>query len=805
VRTNFQLNGYLEQRLWRSLAAGLAIVLCGLVLVSTPLGGPFQRLELGWLFWLRGARPQPPDVAVVEINNKTAEELGFKADLEPKYWPSVTVHARLIERLVCPESGSARGIDRQTIAGRALDPCEQLVPHIFGGNEQGDYENEARVDLNAGGIVFDILFEDSKPGDDALRLAITRADRVILSESWKKETIITKGQGNGGSVDVMRLPIDVLARAAKAHGPSVLPIEGGRTDFFWTFLSAGDTPTTAALALQLRALAVYEDWLAALKRAARPDVDRLPACAEDVADVACIVDHLPARAEDVADMQQLMQTFRRMFQQDGSLQQKVIRAIDEIVPRSDVTARQLLTALVALYAGPAGYFINFYGPPGTIRPISYQSFLKAGICDYLSNNMIFVGRSDHQQIDRPDRWYTRSTNNAIDLSGTEIMATAYANLLSGRTLTPSPFSALAVVAFGLVAWILAYLLPATAAMPALVATTAFYAGLLHWRFNEADLWLPLATPVLVQLPIALLSGLMWQYLLKRRKEEQMTKAIGYYLPENLVRDLAQRQVDPTTLNRVVFGTCLATDMSDFMSLAESKPPRELAVFMNEYFDALAQALKRHGVDVMEFRADMIMCAWIDPARSAVVCRKGIEAAIEVSEIITRFAQQYGSRHFNPRVGLQDGEVYVGHTGGGGRFLYSIVGDTANTAARLESLNKHLGTHVLAAESVVQDANGLLLRPLGWFRLRGKADPTSIIEILGRKESASAEHLDLCARFAEGLAVFQRKEWERAASLFEAITKSYDDGPSRFYWAHSQKYAALASNYDGPALIHMYEK
>ena len=163
--------------------------------------------------------------------------------------------------------------------------------------------------------------------------------------------------------------------------------------------------------------------------------------------------------------------------------------------------------------------------------------------------------------------------------------------------------------------LLAYLLPATAAVPAVFALTALYAGLLQWRFNEADLWLPLATPALVQLPIALLIGLMGQYLLKRRKEEQMTRAIRYYLPENLVRDLAERQVDPTTLNRVVFGTCLATDMSDFIALAESKSPQELAVFMNEYFDALAQALKRHDVDVMEFRADMIMCAWIAPNRS----------------------------------------------------------------------------------------------------------------------------------------------------------------------------------------------
>ena len=258
---------------------------------------------------------------------------------------------------------------------------------------------------------------------------------------------------------------------------------------------------------------------------------------------------------------------------------------------------------------------------------------------------------------------------------------------------------------------------------------------------------------------------------------------------------------------MVFGTCLATDMSDFIASGrDPNPPHELAVFMNEYFDALAQALKRHGVDVMEFRADMIMCAWIAPVRSPDICRKGMNAAIEVSEIITRFAQAHGSRHFNPRVGLQDGDVYVGHTGGGGRFLYSIVGDTANTAARLESLNKHLGTHVLAAEFVVQDANGLLLRPLGAFRLRGKTDPTFICEILGRKEGARAQHLDLCAQFAEGLAAFQRKEWHRAASLFEAIIKIHvDDGPSRFYWTHSQRFATEVPAYDGPAFIHMHEK
>jgi adenylate cyclase len=228
--------------------------------------------------------------------------------------------------------------------------------------------------------------------------------------------------------------------------------------------------------------------------------------------------------------------------------------------------------------------------------------------------------------------------------------------------------------------------------------------------------------------------------------------------------------------------------------------------MNEYFDALALAFKRHRVDVTEFRADMIMCAWIASVRSPAVCRRGIDAAIEVSEIIRQFAKERGSVPFDSRVGLQDGSVYVGHTGGGGHFVYSIQGDAANTAARLESLNKHLGTHVLAAESAVQETDALLLRPLGLFRLSGKTDPTSVVEILERKDRARAEQPDLCMRFAEGLAVFQRKEWSLAASLFEAISERFvDDGPSRFYLACSQRYAAETPIFVGPAVIQMYEK
>ena len=164
-------------------------------------------------------------------------------------------------------------------------------------------------------------------------------------------------------------------------------------------------------------------------------------------------------------------------------------------------------------------------------------------------------------------------------------------------------------------------------------------------------------------------------------------------------------------------------------------PDELATFMNAYFDALAAALKRHRVDVTEFHADTIMCAWLDA--EIAKRREAVLAALDAVAAIEAFAQARGGLALNPRIGMQDGHFYLGHTGGGGRMAYSILGDPANTAARLESLNKHLGTHILAAASVLDGLDDVLIRPLGSFQLKGRAEATPLAEVLALDRAGHA--------------------------------------------------------------------
>ena len=755
-------SGHRMARLARTLLVGFATALCGVVLALTPLGTAFERaLGLDWLFTMRGPTSPPPEVVVVAIDSTTGRALALPK--LPRDWPR-TIHAELVQRL---------------------------------------------AERNVGVIVFDMDFSRAKSDhEDAMfAKAIAEANRVVLFEwlAGRKERVYDATGADGGWIWVEEKlsPTPPLAGAAKAVGPFPLPKLGKMAFEFWAFKSsAGDAATTAAIALQLHAMDMYDQWLAVLKEADAPRLQELPMNA--------------AELNDPSHVQHLMLTLRRSFQEDPALLQKVGRILDQRYGRQPSSAeRRLIEALAALYAGPDHEYLNFYGPPGTIRTIPYQALLanegEAGAerVGDLTDKVVFVGYSDLYDPDQPDRFYTVFTgSDGIDLSGVEIMATAFANLLTQRTVWPSDagVTALCVLCFGLAVGVAVYLLPAMVSVPSAFALTGVYAALVQWRFNDADLWLPLAIPALVQLPLALLIGLMGQYLLERGKERQIARAISYYLPENIVRDLTEKRIDPDSVNKVVFGTCLATDMSGFTTLAESKSPKELASFMNEYFDALAQGLKRHAVDITEFHADTIMCAWTAPERSPAVCRKAALAAIEVSEAIEQFAREHGSMRLNVRIGLQDGHFYLGHTGGGGHFAYSILGDTANTAARLESLNRHLGTHVLAAESVAGEVDDLLVRPLGSFRLMGKADPTSVVEILGKRGGASADQLALCAQYADALAAFRSKKWSVAAGLFEAILEHFaDDGPSRFYLRRCKHYAADGPPQDEPTVIQMEEK
>ncbi len=688
----------------KGLLVGVLTGLSGASLGLSNLGVTFeQSVGLSWLFNLRGPIGPPPEIAVVAIDTRTGEHLGLPSS--PQEWPR-SIHAQLVDALV---------------------------------------ERGASV------IVLDVLFDKPKaPEHDlAFAQAVAKADRVVLVEKLTgKRQPITDNKGiNRGSVWVEELvpPLPSLVEAAVGLGHFPLPKQEAAVYEFWVFkASVGDAPSMPAVALQIHALKVYAEWLQLLDRLHIPSLETFP--------------RNPAELMDANKVRDLMRTLRRGFDNNPRVGERIAGLINQGREMSRETV-SLLKALTKLYAGDPNRYINFYGPPGSIPTIPYHAViqggdpnLKPGALDF-TGKVVFVGFSDLFDPGQPDRFYTVFTrDDGVDLSGVEIAATVFGNLLSDRTLKPLgvPETGLILLLFGLVMGTIVYSLPAVAGVPLSLLLAIIYAVAGQWMFNQNDLWLPMATPLLAQFPIALFIGLLGQYLLERRRGQQISQAISYYLPENIARDLTENRLDPSAANKVVYSTCLATDMSGFSTIAEKLAPGELASFLNDYFDALAQPLKRHHVDVTEFRADAIMCAWTAAEPNAGARGKAVFAALEAAEAIARFKERHGMLGAKSRIGLESGWVYVGHAGGGGHFVYSIVGDCANTASRVEGLNKHVGTQLLATESVVAGLGNLLVRPLGRIQFVGKSEALPIMEIVAAKNSASPDQIFLCERFSEAL-------------------------------------------------------
>ena len=730
-----------------ALLIGMLTGLVGILLGLSPYGTFFERnVGLSFLFNVRGALPAPNDVAIVAIDNHTGEQLELP-DL-PREWPR-SIHAKLVDNLVA---------------------------------------REAAV------IVMDIHFhrEKSVQHDQQFIDAVARAERVVLVQhvNGKRQPTYDAAGKIVGAVWMEELlqPFQGLTQAAKGLATFTLPKTEAAVYGFWVFKeSVAYAASLPAVALQLAS---------SLPRQVKSGKQQI---------------------SDVKPKQAMLSTDVQVTQADALLStMKLLRSHYLYQTNSDNMATEpvletVSAALKSMYEGAAYRYINFYGPPGSIATIPYHAVIKGSDPNVSEQQMdvrgkvVFVGYSDHFDPGQPDRFYTVFTNEyGVDLSGVEIAATAFANLQNEQSLTlPTSFLALLILfLFGVIAGLIAYLLPAIYGVPMLLVLVSAYIAYVQSVFNNDFLWLPLATPVLVEFPLALFLGLFGQYFLERKRGQHISEALNYYLPATAAKELTQKSADPDSFNKVVFSTCLATDMAGFSSIAEQLKPGELAVLLNDYFDTLAAPLKRHGVDVTEFRADAIMCAWTEGTHEDVR-KQPVLAALEAAQAMQAFKQRYELFKSDLRIGLESGSVYIGHAGGGGHFVFSIVGDCANTASRIEGLNKHIGTQILATQAVVAGLDGILIRFIGDFLFVNKRQETPVYEIMANLETATAEQNELCKRYAVALLSFQNAEWDNAVQLLTRLLQDFpDDGPSQFIRARALHYKQGINLPDNARIIRM---
>jgi adenylate cyclase len=202
----------------------------------------------------------------------------------------------------------------------------------------------------------------------------------------------------------------------------------------------------------------------------------------------------------------------------------------------------------------------------------------------------------------------------------------------------------------------------------------------------------------------------------------------------------------------------------------------------------------------------MLALWVATRPETALRDKACFAVLDIQKALQQFNQSSDALQLKTRIGLHAGQILLGDIGALDHFQYTPVGDIVNSAARIENLNKYLGTHVLVSEEVMHQLNGFLPREVGKFRLKGKVNPIVIYELLSRAEESDEKQRKACAIFAEALSAFRRQSWDEAIEKFNhSIENLGEDGPSLFYIGLSEQYKMAPPEEPWEGVINMEKK
>jgi adenylate cyclase len=723
--------------LYRAISLGFLIGIAGLLLSFFHFAHELEEdTGLGLLFKLRGVREAPSDVVIVSIDRESSELLNVSGT--PARWPR-SIYARLIEKL----------------------------------NHAG-----ARV------ITFDVYFVEprSPEEDNVLAETLSKARNVVLAEPLRAREIFSPnmvGSYTNAHRIVKRVkPIPVLSRSAIGTAPFVLPRIPVKVNQYWTFqTSAGDSPSLPVVAFQHYALSVYAEFLRLLENVRPKEAGRLPRAIDATVQAGGAVT--------------LIRTIRRIFESDPSIAENMRRDLEQ----SDLVVRnahqyRLLRSLIKLYGGTNHPYLNYYGPPRTLITIPFHQVLRPSEepasekSVNFKDKAVFVGLSEVFFTDKEDSFYTVFPQaNGVFHSGVEIAGTAFLNLLEDLPVKPvgSGYYMFTIALWGIIIGIICSLSSIAIAGLGATALSLLYLFGAAYQFKIDASWYPIVIPLFVQSPLAFLGAFLWKYVETNKERQQIRKALGFYVPDEVVNELARNMLDIKHSGRMVYGACLFADVAGYTTLSEKMNPQQLSDLMHRYFEATFEPVKTYGGQIVDLKGDSFLAIWKAARADDGMRRRACLAALDVARAVRRFNGTVENVKLPTRVGVHSGQIFLGNIGAGDRYEYGARGDTVNTASRMDGLNKYLGTEVLASDEIIGQFDDLLTREVGKFLLKGKAQPIVVHEILCLVEESNEKQKQACAIFAEALAAFRSRSWNEAAEKFhQAMDGSVSDGPARFY-------------------------
>jgi adenylate cyclase len=389
--------------------------------------------------------------------------------------------------------------------------------------------------------------------------------------------------------------------------------------------------------------------------------------------------------------------------------------------------------------------VNFNGPAGTYPTYSAYQVVLGDVLEQdpqaFKDKIVLIGATTITLHDV----YPTPFSARQPTPGVEVVANAVDTLINGSFLrdTPPWVSILIIVFTAVLASFIVRIQRPILTLGAMAACMAVYALISYITFTANGLFIPTVGPQLMLFLGVVLPTLeqgVSQELEKRRVRNLFTRFIS---PEMVDQLIATQDI--TSLNKRADVSILFSDIRGFTTLSEKLPPEEVVALLNPYLEAMTSIIDNFGGTVDKYEGDAIIAFFGEPVVHEDHALRAVRTAVEMRKALVTLHQRWEKEglpyHVEIGIGINSGEVFVGLLGSAQRINYTIIGDNANLASRLQDLTKTYQWPILISESTYQQVKEEFDVELAdSVVVKGKTEPVNVYRVLGQKNVPKAERI-----------------------------------------------------------------
>lgn len=306
--------------------------------------------------------------------------------------------------------------------------------------------------------------------------------------------------------------------------------------------------------------------------------------------------------------------------------------------------------------------------------------------------------------------------------------------------------------------------------------------------------MPIAAP-LAGLLLTYSSNVVYQYLNEQQDKKFLRETFGTYIAPKVLDKMYEEKQAPTLGGVQGHHTAFFSDIQNFSTFSEVLEPNKMVSLMNEYLTVMSRVIFKNEGTLDKYIGDAIVAFYGAPAHVDNHEVKSCYTALQMQDALDDLRKKWKSEGDWPdivysmqhRIGLNCGKMVTGNMGSEMRMNYTMMGDTVNLAARLESSAKQYGVYNFVGENIYEKTKQeFVFRFLDFVRVKGKKIPVKVYELINSKDKIDNSNVKLVNMFEEALDYYYRQDWNKALEIFTKSEKleqkftSRNTNPSMIY-------------------------